>query len=252
MRIAKFAWYDLLTTDTKAARAFYGELTGWKDARWCDGTYDLWMARDGAVAGTMALPAEARSAGVPPHWLGYTLVDDVDATAHRAARLGGSVLKAPADIPDAGRFAVLADPQGAAFAISTVASVSGDGAAPNHFAWAELHTTDWQTAWKFYAELFGWTSTGSFSMGPEWGTYFMFGDRPDQAFGAMFDGAKGEKERPHWMHYIRVADADAAARRTVELGGKILHGPADIPIGVGRVAQCLDPQGGRFGVVSGS
>jgi predicted enzyme related to lactoylglutathione lyase len=54
---------------------------------------------------------------VPPNWLVYFASDDVDATAAKAAKAGGKTIVPPGDIPDMGRFAVLADPQGAVFAI---------------------------------------------------------------------------------------------------------------------------------------
>ena len=67
--------------------------------------------KDGA--GMLALPADAQA---PSHWLPYIAVDDVDASCEKAEGLGASVYKAPDDIPNIGRFAVLADPQGASFA----------------------------------------------------------------------------------------------------------------------------------------
>ncbi len=248
MQPAKFAWYELLTPDLPAARCFYNAITGWEESPWCDDTYDVWTAQDGVVCGALAMPP-----GVQQSWLGYVAVDDVDAVVQRAERLRGTVVKPATDLPNMGRFAVLADPQGAAFAVSSMRGSADDTcAADRHFAWAELHTNDREAAWGFYAELFGWTAAGSFSMGPQWGTYFMFAAGGETAIGAVFDGAKVEGARPFWLHYIRVADADEAARITVRRGGRILHGPADIPVGDGRVAQLLDPQGGRFGVVAGS
>lgn len=250
MNRGRFAWYALLTDDLPSARAFYTALMGWKESPWCEGTYDFWTAGEAAVAGALRLPDEAHAAG--PHWLGYVAVDDVDATVRRAERLGGKVLKAPADLPNMGRFAVLADPQGAAFAVSAITAADGNCAAGDHFVWNELNSTDAATAWKFYAELFGWVETGSFSMGPEWGTYTMFGDAPHRAMGGMFDGARVSGTPASWVYCLRVADADEAARRVAALGGKVLHGPADIPAGSGRVAHCMDPRGARFAIASGT
>src|SRR6185503_14115152 len=101
-----------------------------------------------------------------------------DAAVTRAKALGGRALVEPMDIPNVGRFAVLADPQGAAFAVFK-SSGEDSGApedAPGQFSWAELNTTDYQAAWKFYSDLFGWKERSSMDMGPPVGTYFMFSD----------------------------------------------------------------------------
>ena len=55
--------------------------------------------------------------GVPPHWLIYFMVDDCDASTEQATKLGGKTIVAPTDIPHAGRFSVIQDPQGAVFAV---------------------------------------------------------------------------------------------------------------------------------------
>jgi predicted enzyme related to lactoylglutathione lyase len=114
----QFVWHDLMTTDLGAAQSVYGGVVGWGTQPWQqDGSYTLWMAGEMPVGGCMALPAEVKAAGVPPHWLTYVGAQDVDATAAQAASLGGKVLKAPEDIPSVGRFAVLADPQGAVLCV---------------------------------------------------------------------------------------------------------------------------------------
>jgi len=67
-----------------------------------------------AAAGCTLRPEEL-SQGVPPHWKLYVAVDSADATAARAAELGGTVLAPPFDVFDAGRMAVVQDPTGAVF-----------------------------------------------------------------------------------------------------------------------------------------
>ena len=251
--IGRFSWFDLLTIDVDAARRFYGEVAGWTDEPCDGGSYFMFNTAGAGVGGVMALPAHVRAGGVPPHWLGHVAVVDVEETVSRALRLGGTSVVPSTALPGVGRFAVLADPQGAVIALATTARDCREGAGtddPGFFTWAELHASGWESAWRFYAELFGWTSTGSFSMGPQWGTYFMFGPNPDQAWGAMFDGAKVEGVAPRWHHVIRVDDTDEAALKVAALGGEVVHGPADIPVGGGRVAQCRDPQGAFFGLAS--
>ncbi|MEO7987494.1 MAG: VOC family protein [Gemmatimonadales bacterium] len=111
-------WNELVTADTARAGKFFGELLGWRsDAqRLGDVAYTKFM-RDGttAVGGMMQIGPGAGP--VPPHWLIYFAVGDCDASATRARDLGARTVTPPADIPGAGRFAVLEDPQGAVFAI---------------------------------------------------------------------------------------------------------------------------------------
>ena len=112
----RFVCHELLTTDTKAAEGFFTKVVGW-NAKPFDQSYTLFLTGKQNRAGLMALPAEAKAMGAPPHWESYVAVPNVDESAKQATALGGKVLKAPTDIPNVGRFAVLQDPQGATFAI---------------------------------------------------------------------------------------------------------------------------------------
>src|SRR5690606_21082583 len=134
---------------------------------------------------------------------------NVDESAKRAEQLGGKVLVPGQDIPDIGRFAVIADPQGAVLALysssTPIHAVPGRG--PGHFNWAELNTTDWKAAWKFYSELFGWKPTQSMEMDEGFGTYFMFSTGGEQSMGGMSNAATMVKAPPHWLHYVTVPNA---------------------------------------------
>ncbi|WP_373046907.1 VOC family protein [Vulgatibacter sp.] len=251
MQNGRFVWYDLMTNDVEGAKRFYGEIAGWKVSKWEGGDYEMWLVGDAPIGGLMKLPAEL--AGVPPHWIGYVGVADVDATVAKAQQLGGKVLHPANDIPGVGRYAVLADPQGAAFALYA-STMADEGEAPGRetpgqFSWAELNTTDWESAWRFYSQLFGWQPTSSMDMGPEMGAYYMFGTDSKQSMGGMSNAATMMKAPPHWLHYVTVPSADDAAKRVEQLGGKVLNGPMDVP-GGDRIAQCMDPQGGFFAVYS--
>ncbi|MFV2055661.1 MAG: VOC family protein [Thiohalomonadales bacterium] len=114
-----YSWNELMTTDVPAAKAFYGELFGWALTDMNDSGTEYTMAKigDTPVAGIMAKPPEAEK--MPNSWGGYVTVDDVDKRSKQAAELGGKILVEATDIPKIGRFAVLADPQGAVFAIIT-------------------------------------------------------------------------------------------------------------------------------------
>ena len=109
-----FVWDELLTTDVGAAKGFYESLFGWA-AEDMDmggmGTYTIFQRGERQIGGAMAKPAADPS---PPHWLTYIGVDDVDAAADRARGLGATIHVEPTEIPGKGRFAVIADPTGAA------------------------------------------------------------------------------------------------------------------------------------------
>src|SRR3984893_18279890 len=108
----KFVWYDLMTSDSKAAESFYRNVIGLdaKDSGMTDRSYTLLSIGPATVGGLMPIPEEARAMGVQPRWSGYIAVDDVDAYAERVKAAGGAIHRAPEDIPGVGRFAVAADP----------------------------------------------------------------------------------------------------------------------------------------------
>jgi len=248
--VGRFVWYDLMTTDPAAAQRFYTQLFGWTTQPFegADPPYIMWVNDGDMIGGVSGLSDEMRGQGVPPHWIAATAVADVDRTAERAGELGGSVLAPPMDIPGTGRYAVLADPQGIAFSIFAASEQwpGTDGMAPVGVpSWHELGTTDPEAAWTFYRTLFGWEDASALDMGPEVGTYQMFG-RNGTPIGAIYRKRANEGP-PAWLYYTRVPDADRAAERVKELGGQVIVGPMEVP-GGDRVAICFDPQGGVFAV----
>ncbi len=247
----RFVWFDLMTADVQGAKSFYAEIAGWKTTKWSGGDYEIWTAGDKQVGGVMPPRPGAGKTDSPPHWTAYIATDDVDQCVQRAQRLGGRVCVPSEDIPDAGRFAVLSDPQGAAFAVfkSSTPQAAPDTKALGGFGWSELNTTDWKSAWKFYSELFGWKNTSTMDMGPEFGEYFMFGTDAKNAMGGMSNAAKMMKAPAHWLHYVNIKSTDEAAKKIAAKGGKVLNGPMDVP-GGGRIAQCIDPQGAMFAIFS--
>jgi uncharacterized protein len=114
-----FSWNELLTTDPEGAKEFYSQLFGWtSQAMPMDGfDYTIVKAGDSDEGGIMPIPPHAK--GMPPTWGSYVTVDDVDATAALAEKLGGKVCIPPTDIPTVGRFAVIQDPQGAMISVIT-------------------------------------------------------------------------------------------------------------------------------------
>jgi predicted enzyme related to lactoylglutathione lyase len=253
MTRGRFVWYDLMTTAPAAAIDFYGRLIGWETREW-EGPmpYRLWVASGTPVGGIMELPEEARAAGAPPHWLAYVEVQDASATAARAAELGGTVLVPATDIPGAGRFTVLQDPQEAVFAAYQPAETGTveepQERQPGRFSWHELATTDWEAAFAFYSELFGWHKDEAMDMGPA-GTYQLYGTAGGAGpLGGMFN-KPAAMPVSMWMYYVFVDDVQAAVNRVTELGGTLLNGPMEVPGGE-WIAQCLDPQGAAFALHS--
>ena len=196
----RFVWYELMAGDTAAARTFYGAVVGWtlQDVPIPGMTYTLLKAGETEIGGLMPLPPEAARAGVQPCWVPYIAVDDVDAAAVQLQHLGGKVHRAPADIPGVGRFAVVADPQGAVCHLFRASEPRDlpDSMAAGHVGWRELHTTDWPKALSFYGAMFGWGKGSDFDMGAL-GTYQQF-TIGGAAAGGMFN-SPAAKRAGFWL-----------------------------------------------------
>lgn len=249
----RFIWHELMTPDTAAAQDFYRDVVGWTTKKWPGELaepvdYTMFQVGDKSIGGVMPLTADAKAMGAPPSWTAYIEVPNVDETVERTKQLGGSVIVPAYSAPDVGRFAILRDPQGAVFAAITSKNSSPPESDPQNreFSWHELVTTDYKAADKFYSELFGWTSKGDHDMGPEMGNYHMFG-RDRFTYGGMFNKPESMPAPPHWLHYVQVDDADAAAERATKRGATVLNGPMDVP-GGDRIAAIMDPQGAMFAV----
>jgi predicted enzyme related to lactoylglutathione lyase len=200
----------------------------------------------------MEMPKEVSDSGVPPHWMAYISVEDVRTTAAKVENAGGKILQEATDIPGAGSFAELADPQGAAFAVYSSTSEgqdSGDLSPVGRFSWNELATSDYKGALAFYSDLFGWEPQDAMDMG-EAGIYQIYG-RGGQPFGGMFNKPDEMPGPPMWLYYILVQDVTAAVETVKDLGGQVVNGPMEVP-GGDLIAQCLDPQGALFALHSSS
>ena len=245
-------WYELLTTDQDAAQRFYSAVVGWNVDRAKMGPpgvdYRACEAGGTGVAGIMKMPD---AAPMPPLWMIYFGVDDVDAATAKATALGASVHMPSTDIPGVGRFAFLADPQGCLFYLMRGSSPEdsrafqdGMSSPPGHVVWNELTTPDQDGAVAFYGDLLGIRQDGAMPMG-ELGDY-KFWHVGDLRIGAVMRTMQGGGNG--WTIYIAVDDIDAAHKRVEAAGGKPLHGPSEIP-GGGYTLICEDPQGARFGLV---
>ncbi|MBY5358540.1 VOC family protein [Rhizobium leguminosarum] len=250
----KFIWCELMTPDTSAAAKFYSSVVGWTTSEMkMEGmpTYTIFEANGIGVAGLMEFPAELEGKGIPPNWTGYVDVDDVDQSAKDFAANGGSVRRPPEDIPTIGRFAVVADPHGAVLCIMTPAPMDKPMPelavdAPGNIGWRELYAGNGEEALAFYSKRFGWTKDSEFDMGPM-GVYYLFAHNGKQIGGMM---TKPENiQMPFWCYYFIVPTLDAAIERVTSGGGKVVHGPMEVP-GGSWIIQATDPQGAFFCLVA--
>jgi hypothetical protein len=243
-----FCWVELSTTDTEAAKAFYGALLGWEteDSPVPGGVYTM-CKKDGAfVAAIQSLQDEMQSQGHPPFWLSYVSVDSVDKSAAQVEELGGTIMAPPFDVMDVGRMAVIQDPSKAALALWEAKAHPGAGIVgePGALCWNELSTNDVEGAEAFYTRLFGWTSEKE-DMGRF--VYTVFSNQQRQVAGMAPITDQMGPMPPSWGVSFAVDDADASAARIEELGGTICMGPMDFP--GGRFAVASDPQRAFFSVV---
>ncbi|RWM11577.1 MAG: VOC family protein [Mesorhizobium sp.] len=248
-----FFWYELMTTDLDAAEAFYTAVVGWRAEPFDKAPgmprYIVMNSSVRGVGGLMTMPEDAVKMGMPPAWLGYIYTKDVDASTKALQDAGGSVHRAPDDIPGVGRFAVVADPQGATFMFlqpNQPDQPPVPATTPGHVGWHELYTSDWKAAFDFYSSQFGWESAGQFDMG-EMGIYQTFGAGSESGGGMM--NKPPQIPVPVWQFYFNVDAIDAAAKRVTDNGGKVLMGPMEVP-SAQWVVQCQDPQGAHFALLA--
>jgi hypothetical protein len=245
-----FSWADLSTSDQEAAKAFYGGLFGWEadDQPVDENTvYSMQKIGDQHVAAIAPQQPGQAEAGVPPMWNSYITVESADDAAAKAAELGANVHAPPFDVMEAGRMAVIQDPQGAFFMVWQPNMHIGAGLVNAHGAlsWNELATPDMAGSTQFYSSLLGWTMTPMEGMAMEYSTIATAaggtngGMRPVMPPGTP----------PHWLVYFGTDDIDAAVAKAGELGGTALAGVMDI--GVGKIAPIQDPQGAVFALYTG-
>lgn len=240
-----FVWTELLTRDPAAAIDDYTKLLGWTTQPFpgAEPPYTMWSNAGRPFGGLMALPDDAESG---PCWLPYVGVLDVDAAVVRAEEEGASLQLPPTEIPGAGRFAVLADPWAASFAVyRTPAEVPAPPAAGvGDFCWRELATGDIERALDFYGALFGWTRGARHDMG-ELGPYQLFEHHGQLAGGICLASTETP---PSWTNYVRVADLAATLDKAIAGGATILVPPMAVP-GGDTIAVCADRQGAIFALL---
>ena len=245
-------WYELMTADPDASKAFYDNVIGWTIEARPSGPMDYRMidsGNGGQVGGVMRLTEEMIAGGAKPTWLFYIGVDDVDASIAKIEAAGGSVLMPAWDIPGIGRLAMVADPQGIPFYImrgaSDASSTAFERTGMGKCNWNELSTPDQAGANAFYATVFGWTYPDKMPMG-DMGDY-VFIDAAGQTIGATMQ-TPPQGQPSAWQFYFRAPDIEAAAAKVTAQGGTVHAGPMEVP-GGDRIIVASDPHGAMFGVV---
>lgn len=238
-----FCWIELATTDTAAARKFYGDLFGWSVSEVPmgeNGFYYLLQKNGKDAAAMYEMQQEMRAAGVPPNWMTYVCVTSADKVTEQAKSLGATVTAGPFDVFDLGRMAALVDPQGAHFSIWEPKANPGVGIRDedNTLCWNELHANDPQKAKDFYSAL-GWGVKES----PEYTEWTVNG----QSIGGMIKSHTPQYPS-YWIPYFAVADCDATTSKAKAAGANVYVGPQDVPT-VGRFSVLADPQGAMFAVI---
>lgn len=244
-----FCWADLTTTDQDAAKAFYSDLLGWEaeDMPVGDGVvYSVMRVSGKDVAAISPQPQQQREAGVPPAWNSYVSVQSADADAGRAKELGATVHAPPFDVTDAGRMAVIQDPQGAFFILWEPGQHFGASLvnAPGALAWNELSSPDMEASRAFYASLFGWTIS-PFEGSPDPYLTIKNGDANNGGIRELTQ----PNTPPHWLAYFGIDEIDHGLANVQGLGGGIYAGPIDI--GIAKIGIVHDPQGAVFALYAG-
>lgn len=240
-----FSWAELTTTDQDDAKSFYGDLFGWDadDIPMGEGAYYSMEKIDDK---NVAAISPQRQAGVPPAWNSYLTIESADEAADRASELGGTVRTPAFDVFDAGRMAVIQDPEGAFFQVWEPKQDIGAGLvnAPGALCWNELQTTDIDAAADFYRNLFGW-STQPFEQSPD--PYLVIQNQGRGNGGIRPVTPPGTP--PYWLVYFATADIEQGLATVEELGGAKLAGPIDI--GIATIGVVRDPQGAVFALYAG-
>lgn len=247
--VGKVVWADLVTPNLATAEKFYGGLFGWTFQSIRAGDSDYVVANDAGrpVAGLVEKPIPS-SDRRQSAWLTFIAVRDVDGVKRTALAHKGKLITDSVTYAMRGRQAILADPEGAVFAI--LASSSGDPpdylAAPGEWIWSSLHAKDPEVEASFYQSIFGYDVYDAESAdGME--HVILSSDDYARASANSFPDNQGRRHA-HWLNFIRVENASDMAAKAVSLGGRVLVEPHADRHG-GMVAVVADPAGAPVGLM---
>ncbi len=244
-----FCWAELATTDQDAAKLFYSELFGWKifDSPMGPGDFYTMFSLEGQnTSAACTLRPELKAMGVPPHWMLYINVANVDEAAAKVTAAGGLLRSGPFDVMTYGRMAVAADSTGATFCIWEDRDHTGIGITGVHgtLCWADLMTRDVPKASQFYTDVFGWSYLVDETTPGHHG--YLHIKNGETLIGGMPPSEHMPPGVPaHWMLYFQATDCAASTEKAVALGAKVHMGPMVIEK-VGTITILDDPQGAGF------
>jgi len=247
--VGKVIFVELVTPDLAAAKQFYAGLFGWTFHNIRAGGIEYAEAfLDGRPVAGLIHKEVPTGDHRQPAWLTFFAVADVDAAKAVALQNGAKVLFGPHNVPDRGKEAVFADPQGAVFVV--LASSSGDPpdvlATPGEWMWSSLITSDPDTDAAFYQKLFNYEV---FELPASTGAQHLLLASDSYARASVNSlPANKPKVHPHWLNYVRVEDAVKMTAKVVALGGRVLVEPRVDRHG-GKVAVVADPLGAPFGLL---
>jgi uncharacterized protein len=233
----RFDWHELQTRDCARALRFYEAFCGWTTADASAGSPRERHICSLAGVAIGALTISQAPPHVPPFWLSFLEVADLDDSVARARMLGARVLREPAPMPGAGRQAVAVDPRGAVFGLRAAGAAAPIESVAGAFCWDELLTDEPESSAAFYAALTG-CSIEAVDLGPM-GTYRILVSDGRRIAGVM---KHPHNVHPHWLPYLGVRGVDAETGRAVGLGASLYLPPRDVP-GVGRISGVDDPTG---------
>lgn len=259
-------WVDTSQPEPHRAAEFYRQLFGWtiedRMPPGSDAPYLVATIRGGTAA---AITGVDDALPVARTWHTFVAVDSADEAAARAAAAGATVVLEPRDVGEAGRTAMLADPEGALFSVWQAGRNRGLQVVNEHGAlnFNGLATRDRAGAEAFYGELFGWKAL-DLPSGPMWALPG-YGDHLEERHPGLRDqmAAMGapdgfidvvaaiepidpadDASPAHWTVTFGVDDVDEVAATATRLGATVVAGPFDAPWT--RQAVIDDPQGTRF------
>ena len=243
-------WIDTWQADADAAVAFYVGLFGWEveDTMPPDvpGKHFMCTLRGRDIAAVASRPEAAPAVS---SWGTYVWVESAEETAAKAVDAGGDVIMHPFESLDGGRITVIGDPAGAAIGAWQPGTHKGAQLVNEPGAWSMslLSTPDTEGALSFYRAVFGWTTEAFGSDFTMFRLPGFMGGEPQQPVPrdvvAVMTAADGQA---NWSVDFWTKDADATAETAKQLGGSVVAGPFDTP--VGRTAVLADPEGAVFSV----
>lgn len=248
-RHGEFCWVDLVAHNMQEIQPFYESLLGWT-TQMMDTQggppYAGFHLNGKGVAGLGEMPADMKSAGVPPMWNSYINVDDIEAVTQKAVEFGGKITMPVYPVLDAGTLAFIQDPTGGNVGLWQRNQHFGAEVVntPGAFCWNELGTRDLDGAKDFYTKLFGWTYSINESSPSE---YYIIENQGQMNGGMLKMTEEWGEMPPYWGVYFTVSDMKETVQTVEKLGGKICCAPFNTP--VGQMCVITDPQGAALNLI---